>query len=317
MTGPPSDHFNGKTFFYPGETPDRGLRDVLKWKLTSHPRPWPERVDVARHPPPKPPLDGIAVTLVGHATVLLQSASAAVLTDPILSERASPLSWIGPRRVAPPGIPFDALPRIDAVLLSHDHYDHCDLPTLRRLAARDDPVVLAPLGHRPLLAGAGVRRVVELDWWQGHGPGDGLEATLVPALHWCRRGPFGTNRRLWGGFALALGGRRVYFAGDTGYRGALFAEIGRRCGAPDLALLPIGAYEPRWFMRDAHMNPAEAVGAHREVGARRSVGIHWGVFRLTDEGYDDPVRALGEARAAAGLGPEVFLAPPVGASLVI
>jgi L-ascorbate metabolism protein UlaG (beta-lactamase superfamily) len=169
------------------------------------------------------------------------------------------VSWLGPRRVDPPGVDFDAVSKVDLVLLSHDHYDHCDLPTLGRLARRDDPLVVAPLGHRSLLAGAGVRRIVELDWWISHACGPGAEVTLVPALHWSRRSPFETNLRLWGGFMLRAGARLVYFAGDSGYRDGLFADIGRRCGAPDLALIPIGAYAPRWFMRDAHMDPEEAV----------------------------------------------------------
>ena len=145
----------------------------------------------------------------------------------------------------------------------------------------------------------------------------GLDATLVPALHWSRRRPFGTNRRLWGGFMLSAGGRLVYFAGDSGYDETLFAAIGRRCGAPDLALLPIGAYEPRWFMRAAHMNPSEAVRVHLDVGARRSIAMHWGTFQLTDEGREEPVRALAAARSLANLGAEAFDAPPLGASVAV
>jgi L-ascorbate metabolism protein UlaG (beta-lactamase superfamily) len=317
MTLPASDHYNGKTFFNPGEKADRGILDLLKWKLTSRAVPWPERVEVPIQAlPPAPASAGVVATWVGHATVLLRTASATILTDPIFSERASPVSWAGPRRVMPPAVDFDAIPRVDMILLSHDHYDHCDLPTLRRLARRDDPLAIAPLGHRPLLEGTGLRRIVELDWWQTHACPPGLEATLVPALHWCRRGPFGTNRRLWGGFMLRAGGRLVYFAGDTGYDERIFREIGRRCGAPDLAMLPIGAYEPRWFMQSAHMNPPEAVRVHGDVGARRSIGIHWGTFQLTDEGREDPVRALAAARGLAGLRQDAFDAPPPGGSVV-
>jgi L-ascorbate metabolism protein UlaG (beta-lactamase superfamily) len=318
MTLPPSDHFNGKTFFNPGEKSDRGLLDLLRWKLTSRPARWPERVEVDRLPlPPAPVSAGLVATWVGHATVLLRSASATIITDPVFSERIGPVSWAGPRRVVAPGVEFDAVPRVDLVLLSHDHFDHCDLPSLRRLAHRDDPLAIAPLGHRALLAGAGLRRIVELDWWQAHACAPGLEATFVPALHWCRRTPFGTNRRLWGGFAIRAGRRIAYFAGDSGYDGARFVEIGRRFGPPDLAMLPIGAYEPRWFMRSAHMNPSEAVRAHGDVGARRSLAIHWGTFQLTDEAREEPVRALGEAVALAGLGPGDFSALPPGASVAV
>jgi L-ascorbate metabolism protein UlaG (beta-lactamase superfamily) len=316
MTLPLSDHFNGKTFFNPGETSSRGLIDALKWKMTSRATPWPARVEVTRLPlPPAPEGEGIVATWVGQSTFLLRSSTATVLTDPVWSETAGPTGWLGARRAARPGVDFDAVPKVDLVLLSHDHYDHCDLPTLRRLARRDDPLVVAPLGFRALLSGAGVRRVAELDWWQECDCGPGLGVTLVPSRHWTRRSPFGTNRRLWGGFMLGIGGRSVYFAGDSGYQEGLFAEIGRRCGAPDLAMIPIGAYEPRWFMASAHMNPAEAVRVHVEIGARKSVAMHWGTFQLTDEGLDEPVRALHQALAGAGLGPAVFNSPAIGSSV--
>ena len=315
MTPAHSDHFNGKTFFNPGGASDRGLLDLFRWKLTSRASPWPERVEVVRRPlPPAPAPEGVAATWVGQSTFLLRSASATVLTDPVFSERAGPASWLGPRRVAPPGVDLALVPRVDLVLLSHDHYDHCDIPTLRKLALRDNPLVVAPLGHRSLLESAGLGRIVELDWWEDHVCGPGLEATLVPARHWSRRRPFGANRRLWGGFMLRVGGRLVYFVGDSGYQEGLFHAIARRCGAPDLALIPIGAYEPRWFMESAHMNPAEAVRVHLETGARRSVAMHWGTFQLTDEGREEPVRALGEACQQAGLGPGDFEVLALGAS---
>jgi L-ascorbate metabolism protein UlaG (beta-lactamase superfamily) len=318
MTLPPSDHFNGKTFFNPGAKADRGFLDLLKWKLTSRATPWPGPVGISGEPlAPAPSAEGIVATWVGHATFLLRSASATILTDPIFSDRASPVPWAGPRRVMAPGIAFEAIPRVDLVILSHDHFDHFDLPTLRRLARRDNPQVLAPLGHGPLLAAAGLRRVVELDWWQRHPCAAGLEASFVPARHWCRRSPFSTNVRLWGGYMIRTGGRRVYFAGDSGYEEGLFAEIGRRCGAPDLALIPIGAYEPRWFMKEAHMNPSEAVRVHREVGSRKSVAMHWGTFQLTDEGRDEPVLALKAARAEAGIADQDFEVLAAGASLTI
>jgi L-ascorbate metabolism protein UlaG (beta-lactamase superfamily) len=316
MTPTPSDHFNGKTYFNPGGVSSRGVADLIRWKLTSRAAPWPRHVDVARHPlPPAPAGDGIVATWVGQSTFLVRSAASAVLTDPVFSATAGPFPGLGPRRVADPGIDFDALPRVDLVLLSHDHFDHCDLPTLRRLARRDNPQVVAPLGHRDLLSRAGFGRIAELDWWQAHECGPGLSVTLVPARHWSRRSPFGTNRRLWGGFMLRVGGRLVYFAGDSGFQEGLFAEIGRRCGAPDLAMIPIGAYEPRWFMESAHMNPAEAVRVHLEVGARRSIAMHWGTFQLTDEGRLEPVRALSEALGRAGVGAGDFSAPEIGASV--
>jgi len=297
MTLALSDHFNGKTFHNPGEVSRHGVFNLIRWKVTSRAAPWPEKVEAVRAPlPPAPASAGVVATWVGHSTFLLRTASLTILTDPIFSDVAGPVSWLGPRRVIPPGVAFDTLPKVDLVLLSHDHYDHCDLPTLRRLAKRDDPWIACPLGHRSLLTAAGFGRIAELDWWETSSRLPGARVTLVPARHWSRRRPFGTNTRLWGGFMLGAGGRQVYFVGDSGYQQGLFGEIGRRCGAPDLALIPVGAYEPRWFMKEAHMNPAEAVLAHREVGARRSLAMHWGTFQLTDEGREEPVRALEAAR---------------------
>jgi L-ascorbate metabolism protein UlaG (beta-lactamase superfamily) len=320
MMPPLSDHFNGKTFFYPGAAAERGLCDFLRWKVTSRPARWPKKVSVApAGVPPAPRGDGVAITWIGHATFLLQMSRSTWLTDPVFSERIGPIRGLGPRRVAPPAVPLADLPKVDGVLLSHDHFDHCDLPSLRALVARNDAlVVVAPLNYGPLLKSVRtLRNLVELDWWQS---GEGLENVsieLVPARHWCRRNVGGTNERLWGGFFLRLGGRSVYFAGDSGYDAALFPEIARRCGPPDIALLPIGAYEPRWFMRGAHMNPAEAVAAHRALNARRSIAMHWGTFQLTDEAYDAPAEALSAARATASIPPEDFVLLRLGDTLVI
>jgi L-ascorbate metabolism protein UlaG (beta-lactamase superfamily) len=322
MSLPPSDHFNGKTFFYPGERTRRGLLDVLKWKLTSRAARWPQHVAITPPPlPPKPTIEGVVATWIGHATFLLQTPTANILVDPVFSDRVSPFSWIGPRRVHAPGIALHALPRIDLVLLSHDHYDHCDFATLRHLAQHHRPRVLAPLGHRALLASTGLTDVVELDWWQSHAPDSASDGTphitLTPSRHWCRRRPGDANVRLWGGFLIRAGGRLIYFLGDSGYDDALFREIGRRGGAPDLALIPIGAYAPRWFMRSAHMNPTEAVQVHRDVGAKRSLAMHWGTFQLTDEARDEPVAQLVAARTAAGLDPLHFQALTPGESVAV
>ena len=300
MTLPHSDHLNGKTFFNPGAPAHAGLLDLIRWRMTSTAKPWPERVEVAPSLVPAAPVaEGITATWVGQSTFVLRSASATILTDPIFSDRASPVPWAGPKRAARPGVDFESLPKVDMVLLSHDHYDHCDMPTLRRLARRDYPQVVAPIGHRRLLAAAGLPRVVELDWWEAGEPLPGVEVTLVPSRHWSRRMPISTNTRLWGGFMVRTGGRLAYFVGDSGYDEALFSEIGRRFGPPDLAMIPIGAYEPRWFMSAAHMNPAEAMRVHRDVGSRLSVAMHWGTFQLTDEAREDPVRALREAGGEA------------------
>jgi L-ascorbate metabolism protein UlaG (beta-lactamase superfamily) len=262
--------------------------------------------------------DGAIATWIGHSSTLVQTRQGRFLLDPVFSERIGPVSWTGPRRVTAPGIPWSALPRVDAVLLSHDHYDHCDLPTLGRLARQNVPLFAAPLGHRGLLSSVGAGpRTVEMDWWQARELPGGASVTLVPALHWCRRRPGDGNRRLWGGFILRSGNRTVYYAGDTADSAGLFGEIRRRFGEPDLALLPIGAYEPRWFMSGVHMNPDEAVRAHRDLGARRSLGVHWGTFQLADEGREAPLRALEAALSGAGIPNEEFLTLPPGGSATV
>jgi L-ascorbate metabolism protein UlaG (beta-lactamase superfamily) len=201
---------------------------------------------------------------------------------------------LGPRRVRRPAVGFDDLPPISTVLLSHNHYDHCDRRTLRLLADRDDPVVVTPLANGTILRSVGMRQVEELDWWQ-QSTISPLQTTLTPARHFSARGPFDRNRSLWGGFVVALPDRRIFFAGDSAY-GPFFRDIRQRLGPIDLALLPIGAYEPRWFMQAVHMNAAEAVQAHLDLEASASIGMHFGTFRLTSEGIDDPLRALEHAR---------------------
>ena len=256
--------------------------------------PWPARVD---EPPRRPAeLDSAAVavvTFIGHATFLIQTAAGNILTDPMYSQRAGPFNVIGPRRVRQPAVPFDDLPAISMVLLSHNHYDHCDLRTLRKLAQRFDPVVITPLGNGALVRSSGIRRVEELDWWQ-ESKTSVLPITLTPAQHFSARSPLDRNRALWGGFVLMAGGAQIFFAGDTAYA-PFFGDVRQRLGPIDLALLPIGAYEPRWFMQSVHMNPAEAVQAHIDLEASESIGMHFGTFQLTTEGVDEPLDALDAA----------------------
>ncbi len=320
MTPLRSDHFNGKTFFSRGHV-NRNWLEVLRWRLTSRGSRWPARVELTPQPPPPAPRgDEIVATWIGHATWLVQTTRGNFLFDPVFSERASPLQWAGPRRAHPPGLALAELPRIDTVFLSHDHYDHCDAPTLRRLAADHAPLFVTPLRNGDLLTAVGAQRVVELDWWQTLSPAAGVEVALTPTRHWSNRLGAPRNHRLWGGFFLTLGAaanaKRLWFAGDTGYDADSFRAIAARCGAPDLALIPIGAYEPRWFMAPMHMNPAEAVAAHRDVGARRSVAMHWGTFQLTDEAREAPVEALAAARQAAAVAEGEFGVLEPGASIV-
>lgn len=284
-----SDHFDGTRFVNPGGTAGQPFTAVPKM-LREARTAWPRQVDVVTQSPPA--LDGAAaaVTFIGHATFLIQTAAGNLLTDPMYSERAGPFGVLGPRRVRQPAIEFDDLPPISTVLLSHNHYDHCDLPTLRKLAQRFDPVVVTTMGNGRLVRSAGIRRVEELDWWD-HATSGALPIALTPAQHFSARTPFDRNRSLWGGFVLTAADRRIYFAGDTAYAG-FFRDIAQRLGPVDLALLPIGAYEPRWFMQSVHMNPAEAVQAHLDLGAPESIGMHFGTFQLTAEGIDEPIRDL-------------------------
>jgi L-ascorbate metabolism protein UlaG (beta-lactamase superfamily) len=273
--------------------------------LTRRRSAWPAHIgNTAFDPPGTPPADEIALTFIGHSTFLIQLGGVALLTDPIWSSRASPFRCMGPRRVRAPGQPLDALPAIDIVLVSHCHYDHLDLPTLREIGRRWSAVAMTGTGNRRHLAKAGLSAVHELDWWQCVGVG-AAAITYVPAQHFSARTPLDRNRALWGGFVIQTGGFVVYFAGDTGYN-EQFVEIRRRFPRLDVALLPIGAYEPRWFMSFHHMNPEEAVRAHLDLGAEVSIGMHWGTFHLSDEAIDDPLHALAAARARAGVPERAF-----------
>ncbi len=295
-----SDHFDGRRFFNPHAPQGKSRRDVSRWRRTRQREPWPEHVeDVPLTPPPRAARDRIAVTFIGHSTFLVQIGGLCVLTDPIWSDRCSPVSFAGPRRVRPPGQSLDSLPGVDLLLITHNHYDHMDLPTLRKVRARWQPSTATGLGNARHLAKAGIRSAVELDWWQTTELA-GARVTYVPAQHFSARGLHDRNRSLWGGFVVEAHGAVVYFAGDSGYC-PYFADIASRFPRIDLALLPIGAYEPRWFMRQHHVNPEEAVQAHLDLQPRRSIGMHFGTFQLTDEAIDAPISALRQAQARAGV----------------
>lgn len=311
---PRSDHRNGKTFFNPTLPPDSLPKFCATFRMLRDSRAkWPARVENTATPrlPERLGADEIALTFVNHATFLIQIGGINILTDPVWSKRVSPVSWIGPARVRKPGIDFETLPRIDLILISHNHYDHLDLPTLERLNRKFAPKILAPIGDQPRLASIGCQDVVELDWWEAVEIRPGLRVSFAPTQHQSNRGVFDRQRSLWGSYMVTAGNRRVYFGGDSGYS-THYAETKARLGAPDLALLPIGSYEPRWFMRAIHMNPEEAVLAHRDLGARQSVGMHFGTFQLSSEAIDQPPKDLQAALAAAGVSETEFIAPREG-----
>jgi L-ascorbate metabolism protein UlaG (beta-lactamase superfamily) len=275
---------------------------------------WPSRVPVVPQRPPAPAAGETIVTFVGHATFLIRTPELCMITDPVFAKRAGPYALIGPRRVREPGVRFADVPRITHILLSHNHYDHCDLAALARLRARDAPRVVTLLGNGRLLRAAGIDDAEELEWWEASREPFLIAAT--PAQHFSARTPFDRNRALWGGFVVQAGRSRIFFAGDSGY-GPHFTAVGERFRNIDLALMPIGAYEPRWFMKDVHMNPQEAVRAHLDTGARQSIGMHFGTFRLTTEGIDAPEDHLARARTAAGLSSHDFFTLSVGGSFTL
>ncbi len=259
-----------------------------------------------------------AVTWIGHATVLAQLGGLNVLTDPIFAERASPVGFAGPKRHVAPGLSLAQLPHVDLVLVSHNHYDHQDEPSLRALAAQPGgaPLFVVPLGNKAWFTALGLTHVVELDWWQSHRVG-AVEVVLTPVQHWTARGLGDQLATLWGGYALLAPDFHLFFAGDTAYSkdfSRIRQHFAARQGSTgfDLAILPIGGYEPRWFMAPQHVNPAEAVQIHLDLAARQSLGMHWGTFELTDEPLDEPPRALVQARADKGLADTAFFVTAIG-----
>jgi len=315
-----SDHFNGKTFSNPDNVKGRGAKDIVKWSLTGDPGPWrevTEREAEMGHPPRERVSEGeVVFTFVNHSTFLIQAGGLNILTDPIWSQRASPFQWVGPKRMRPPGIRYEDLPEIDLVLISHNHYDHLDVQTVQRLRESFDPLFVTPLGVGRFLEDNGIRKYTELDWWGEHRCSDGVAVTGVPAQHFSGRGLSDRDKTLWCGYVIGMPNGNIYFAGDTGYNG-IFKEIGRRFAPIHTALIPIGAYRPRWFMAPIHVDPDEAVLIHKDVGAERSIGMHFGTFPLADDGMHEPMRDLAEARQKYGISEEAFRTLNEGESLVL
>lgn len=305
-------HFDGKRFYNPNAAEPRGLLDVLRWKLSSRPARSPRFISDVEQAAPPQQVHGpeTLATLINHSTVLLQQKGLNILTDPIWSRRASPFSWIGPRRRRAPGIRPEDLPRIEVVLISHNHYDHLDLPSLRWLASLGGSTFIVPLGVARLLVSEKIEPAHELDWGDSYSFGN-TTIHAVPAMHFSARGISDRNKTLWCGYILETQGRMVYFAGDTAF-GNHFSQIRERFGPPLLSLLPIGAYQPRWFMSPVHIDPEDAVRAHEILGSSHSIAIHHGTFQLADEGIDAPKEQLASLHR-----PDTFLILRNGQSVTV
>ena len=310
--GPKSDHFNGKKFFNKYGKMKNNFFSFLKWRFTADKGNWPDWVKNKLTTKPIKRIEdtSLVATFINHATVLIQFGNINIITDPIFSKRCSPFSWVGPQRVREPGIKFEDLPPIDVVLISHNHYDHLDIPTLQKLSKRDNPIILSGLGNGNLFEQNNLKNYKDLDW------GDtlevkGLKFHFLVAQHWSGRGLTDRLQTLWGSFLIEKGDKKVYFAGDTGY-GPHFKDHGKAFAPVDLALLPIGAYKPRWFMKYAHMSPEDALKAHMDLKSKMSMAIHFGTFSLGDDGFDDPIKDLKEAREKMNLSEKDFIAPEFG-----
>jgi len=302
--------FNGKQFENIEPFEDKSLLSLLKWRFTSDRVTWKTVDNQSFHKPSLSRSEELRLSLIGHSTVLIQINNINILTDPHYSERSSPLSWAGPKRVIQPAIKFEDLPPIDIVLLSHNHYDHMDLPTLKRLNDTHQPVVLVGLGNAALLNSKGISNVHELDWWESF---DFKETVIhfTPVQHWSARGVFDKRKTLWGGFYIEAS-KKIFFAGDTGY-GKVFKMIHNKYGDMDVGLIPIGAYKPRWFMKDAHVNPEEAVKIFQDLKLKHAIGIHFATFEgLTDEAKFQPAQDLKIALKKNELNESSFIAPEFG-----
>lgn len=292
---PISDHFDGEKFFNPHAKENLPYSRLIKWLIKRKKAKWPKWVknDQQYELPVSPTGSKITVTFLSHASFLVQTSNVNILIDPVYSKRVGPL-FFGPRRVRRPGIPFSQLSQIDIVLISHNHYDHLDIPTLKRIKNEHRNVLfITGLGNKKLLNSHGIKNVAELDWWESLRQED-MDILYTPAKHFSSRTLFDRNKSLWGGFIISGHSKKIFFTGDSGY-GWHFKEINTRMGAVDLALLPIGAYKPRWFMKPMHMNPEEAVHAHFDLDAKLSIPMHYGTFCLSEEPINEPLVRLFEA----------------------
>ena len=291
--GAVTDHFNGKKFTNPTGVKAKGFREVLKWMMNRDRGKWetPGNFQYGEAPVERV-TNGLRITFVNHSTFLIQSDGVNILTDPVWSDRVSPFTWAGPKRIRPAGIRFEDLPPIDIILLSHNHYDHLDMPTMQLVFEKFQPKIFTALGVSALLRQYGIKNVVDMDWWQEVTLSGSLQLVAVPAQHFSGRGTFDRDATLWCGFVIARKEGNIYFAGDTGYNDVTFKEIGSRFDPISIAIVPIGAYKPRWFMSPIHTAPREAVQIHLDLRAHKSIACHFGTFTLADEGQEELFRDL-------------------------
>ncbi len=308
-SGPVSDHFDGTQFFNPGFPTDKSRADLFRFMVMEGKEKWPSSWPSPFRDVPPASSRRLRVTLIGHASYLVQVAGLNILLDPVYSERCSPFTFAGPKRVNPPGIAFDDLPKIHAVIVTHNHYDHLDTDTLSRLVARDAPRIVTPLGNDTIMRNHDAAVQAEIhDWGDRVELGAGVSAMLVPTAHWSARTLGDRRKALWASFVIDTPDGRIYHVGDSGFANGMNFRAHRELGPFRLALLPIGAYEPRWFMETNHMNPADAVEAFRLLGAQHAIGHHWGTFQLTAEAVEAPEQALAAALQAADIAAERFVA---------
>ncbi len=306
--GPISDHFDGSKFLNSGGVKAKDALDVLKWLVNRKRGAWKQNTDehYGKHPLGQF-TDGIRITFINHSTFLIQVDGLNILTDPIWSKRASPFQWVGPKRMKLPGIKFEDLPRIHVVILSHNHYDHLDLQTMRMVFGAHHPRIITPLGIKSFLDLQYITGVTEADLWGEFELNNTVKIQLVPAQHFSGRGLLDRDATLWCGYVIKTSKGKIYFAGDTGYNKQLFQDIGSQCGPIKISLLPIGAYKPNWFMSPIHTSPEESIKIHLDVQSQSSIATHFGTFPLADDGLDEPVEALHSARRKYNLQPEEFL----------